>query len=43
MGLNNLVTKLETIVPHPTEAIVLYFNFNDIKLDELNMIYEVLS
>lgn len=41
MGLNNLITKLEIVVPHPTEAIVLYFNFKDIKPDELNMIYEV--
>ena len=41
MDLNNLVTKLETIEPHPTEAIVLYFNFNDIKLDELNALYEI--
>lgn len=41
MDLNNFVTKLETIEPHPTEAIVLYFNFNDIKLDELNVLYEI--
>lgn len=41
MVLNNLVTKLETIEPYPTEAIVLYFNFNDIKLDKLNVLYEI--
>ena len=41
MVLNNFLTKLETIEPHPTEAIVLYFNFDDIKLDELNVFYEI--
>lgn len=43
MDLNNFVTKLETIEPHPTEAIVLYFNFNDIKLDKLNVLYEIVQ
>lgn len=41
MALNDLITKLETIEPHLTEAIVLYFNFDDIKLDELNALYEI--
>lgn len=41
MDSNNFITKLEAIKPHPTEAIVLYFNFNDIKLDELNALYKI--
>lgn len=41
MDLNNLVTKLETIEPHPTEAIVLYFNFDDIAFGDLNALYEI--
>ena len=41
MSLNNIVTKLETIEPHPTEAIVLYFNFDDIAFVDLNVLYEI--
>lgn len=41
MSLNNIVTKLETIEPHPTEAIVLYFNFDDIAFGDLNALYEI--
>lgn len=41
MSLNNLVTKLETIEPHPTEAIILYFNFDDIAFGDLNALYEI--
>lgn len=41
MVLNNFLTKLETIEPRPTEAIVLYFNFDDIKLDDLNVLHGI--
>lgn len=41
MSLNNFITKLETIEPHPTEAIVLYFNFGDIAFGDLNALYEI--
>lgn len=41
MVLNDFITKLEKIEPNPSEAIVLYFNFDDIKLDELNVLYEI--
>lgn len=41
MALNNFITKLETIEPHPTEAIVLYFNFDDIAFGDLNVLYEI--
>lgn len=40
MDLNNFVTKLETIEPHPTEAIVLYFNFDDVDSYIINSICE---
>jgi hypothetical protein len=32
---DNIVTKIEKLDPHPTEAIVLGFNFNDINLDHM--------
>lgn len=41
MSLNNFITKLETIEPHPTGAIVLYFNFDDIAFGDLNALYEI--
>jgi hypothetical protein len=30
---DNIVTRIEKLDPHPTEAIVLGFNFNDINVD----------
>lgn len=35
--------KVETLDLHPTEAVVVYFNFNDIHLDKLNAFYEMLQ
>lgn len=32
--------KLETIEPHPREAIVIYFNFDEIGIDELQNIFK---
>jgi hypothetical protein len=32
---DNIVTRIEKLDPHPTEAIVLGFNFNDINLDDM--------
>ena len=32
---DNIVTRIEKLNPHPTEAIVLGFNFNDIRLDDM--------
>ena len=32
---DNIVTKIEKLDPHPTEAIVIGFNFNDISLDDM--------
>lgn len=35
--------KVETLNLHPTEAVVVYFNFDNIHLDELNAFYEMLQ
>lgn len=32
---DNIVTRIEKLDPHPTEAIVLGFNFNDINVDDM--------
>ena len=32
---DNIVTRIEKLEPHPTEAIVLGFNFNDINVDDM--------
>jgi hypothetical protein len=32
---DNIVTRIEKLDSHPTEAIVLGFNFNDINLDDM--------
>lgn len=39
--MDNVITRIKKLEPHPTEAIVLYFNFDDIRLDELNALYEI--
>lgn len=36
---DNIVTKIEKLDPHPTEAIVLGFNFNDIRLDDMHNLF----
>lgn len=41
MVLNNFITKLETIEPHPTEAIVLYFNINNTTVCEMTHFHEI--
>ena len=41
MILNDFITKLETIEPHPTEAIVLYFNFDNIQSEEMQVLHEI--
>lgn len=37
---DNIVTKIEKLDPHPTEAIVLGFNFNDINLDDMRDLFK---
>lgn len=36
-------TKINTLEPHPTEAIVMQFNFNDFTPYEINNILDVLA
>lgn len=36
---DNIVTRVEKLDPHPTEAIVLGFNFNDINLDDMHNLF----
>lgn len=33
--MENIITKIEKLDPHPTEAIVMGFNFDDVRLDEM--------
>lgn len=37
---DGLEAQIEKLNPHPTEAITLCFNFDDIKLDELKYIFD---
>lgn len=37
--MNDLITKIETLEPHPTEAIVVSFNFNDVNLENMRHIF----
>lgn len=41
---NNFLTKLETIEPHPTEAIVLYANSDGMKnIEELRVMFKIVQ
>ena len=40
---NDIVTKIEKLEPHPTEAIVVGFNFNDAPLDEMKHWFDVIK
>ena len=37
------ITKIETIEPHPTEAIVVSFNFNAISLDNMQNLFNTIK
>ena len=37
--MDNVITKIEKLEPHPTEAIVMYFNCDNTHFDLLNWIY----
>lgn len=37
--IDNIVTKIEKLKPHPTEAIVMSFNFDDIDLDDMSALF----
>lgn len=37
--MNDLITKIETLEPHPTEAIVIGFNFNNIDVENMQAVF----
>ena len=37
--MNDVITRIEKLEPHPTEAIVMYFNCDTTHFDLLNWIY----
>ena len=41
--INNIVKRIEKLEPHPTEAIVIEFNFNDIKVDDMKKLFEIIQ
>lgn len=40
---NNIVTRIEKLEPHPTEAIVVGFNFDDVHLDEMHNWFDIIK
>ena len=38
--MNDIITKIEKLEPHPTEAIVIGFNFNDINVENAKRIFD---
>ena len=40
---DNIITKIEKIEPHPTEAIVVGFNFDDVHLDEMKILFNIIE
>ena len=38
-----LVTQIEKLEPHPTEAIVLSFNFDSVRLDEMKHWFNIIK
>lgn len=41
--INNIVKRIEKLEPHPTEAIVIGFNFNDIKVDDMKNLFDIIQ
>lgn len=40
---DNIVTRIEKLDPHPTEAIVVSFNFDDIELNHMEHLFNVIK
>ena len=38
--MNDIITKIETLEPHPTEAIVVSFNFNDVNVENAKRLFD---
>lgn len=41
--MDNIVTKIEKLQPHPKEAIVIGFNYNDLKIDKMREIFHLIE
>lgn len=41
--IENITTRIGKLKPHPTEAIVIGFNFNDTNVDEMNDIFNYIK
>ena len=41
--MDNIITKIEKLDPHPTEAIVVSWNFNDIDVDNMQNLFHVVQ
>lgn len=41
--MDNIITKIEKLNPHPTEAIVVGFNFDDVPLDDMKHWFEIIK
>lgn len=41
--MNDWITKIETLEPHPTEAIVVGFNFQDISLENMKNLFNIIK
>ena len=41
--MDNIVERIEKLKPHPTEAITLFYNFDDVDAESIRDIVELLS
>ena len=41
--INNIIKRIEKLELHPTEGIVIEFNFNDIKVDDMKKLFEIIK
>lgn len=41
--MDNWISKIETLEPHPTEAIVVGFNFNDISVENMENLFNLIK
>ena len=41
--MDNIVARIEKLKPHPTEAIILSFNFNDANVRTMNAVFDYVT
>lgn len=41
--MSDIVTRIEKLEPHPTEAIIMGFNFNDINVDDVQTLLDIIQ